>query len=62
MELGKMVVKCKKTLIHSDGTTSFVKGNTYRGKRSNSLENLCVKNENDEYHNLGCWSKHFREI
>jgi hypothetical protein len=55
-------VKCNKTLKHADGSTSFIKGNTYTGNICNVLENLKVKNEQGEDHCLGHWAKHFTNI
>lgn len=56
------VVKCDKTLVHSDGTTSFTKGQIYSGNICNVLENLKVKNDLGQDHKLGNWSKHFTKI
>ncbi len=55
-------VKCKKDLIHSDGSQCFTKGKTYQGNICNILENLTVTNNNGEKHRLGNWSKHFTNI
>jgi len=56
------IVKCKKDLYHNDGTKSFTKGETYKGRICNVLENLNVTNNQGEIHQLGCWAKHFINI
>lgn len=58
----KTTIRCNKTLIHSDGTTSFIKGNTYSGDTCNMLEKLIVTNEQGNNHVLGPWAKHFKII
>lgn len=58
----RTTVKCNKTLKHRDGTTSFIKGNTYSGRICNVIENLTVTDEQGDPHVIGEWAKHFTNI
>jgi hypothetical protein len=62
MEL-KTIVKCNKSLKHSDGTESFTKGNEYSGRICNVIANLTVTNNQGQPHRIGeKWAKHFTNI
>lgn len=54
-------VKCNKNLSDNDGQ-QFTKGNIYKGRICNVLENLQVTNDSGEPHILGLWAKHFKNV
>ena len=57
-----MKVQAKKDLVNRVGSHDFTMGKYYEGKSVRLLENLKVKNDNDENHILGGWAKHFKII
>jgi hypothetical protein len=56
------ILKCNKTLIHGDGSESFTKGHKYVMMEHSTLSNPRVVNNQGEYHSLGGWSKHFKQV
>lgn len=59
-----MMVKCKKTLTHGDGSESFTKGELYSTPTFSNFYKLddrtVLINNQGERHGVANWLKHFK--